>query len=187
MDACRGKNCKIKRIHRTCSSCHRWWNKICRQLISVTNCRSLVFDFKVFLRGSGNCGAGPAARVQCLSQVAHLWVCQPWLRNDPHVQPAAAHTLHAKPPTLQWLDPMDIHPSLPALLQTCPSANLPFRQLKPLFPFLPIKTQKFGAKGAAGLPLQALVVLDAGESPAQCRTSRHRCHQLEGWALCGQH
>lgn len=103
MDACRGKNCRIKRIRSTYSSCHRWWNKTWRQLISVTNCGGLVFGLKVFPSKSGGCAAGSAGRVQCSSH-SSLWVSQPWPHNGPYVWPAAA-CLALTPPRLYLMHP----------------------------------------------------------------------------------
>lgn len=131
MDACRGKKSRIKHIHRTYSSCHRWWNKICRQLISVTNCRDLVCGFKVFPSRSGGGAAGSAVRVWCLPQVA----CQPWPHNVPYVWPAAAWT----PCTATGTSAA--RPSARLPLPALPFCRSPL--CKSLFPSL-VETQKWG-------------------------------------------
>lgn len=152
MDACRGKNCRMKDIHSTYSSCHRWWNKICRQLICVTNCGCLVFEFKVF-----------AAEVEPLSRVAPCGFVNPG--------PVKIHTcdllLHGRC--------MCSHQHLSSRMLCTP--RLPFCR-NPLWTAkaavpLPAEWNPKAWAGAAGLPPAGRAVPWAREGPAECRGWRH--------------
>lgn len=194
-----GKNCRIKHIHSTYSSCHRWWNKICRQLISVTNCGGLMFGFKVFPNRSGGCAAGPAVRVRYLSQVAWCGFVSPG--------PITIHTsdllLHrSRMRSHRHLSGCTLRTRAPprsACLQKSPldsrSRCSPPCWSKPKSGAVHPCDSTWGApvggregrRGQPDSPSQAVAVPRTRGSPAECRRSRHHCRQLGGWALCGWH
>lgn len=149
MDACRGKNCRMKHIHSTYSSCHRWWNKICRQLICVTNCGCLVFEFKVF-----------AAEVEPLLQDLQggFSACHGLLHVDLSTL-APSKSIHV---ICCCTDAACVATNTSAAVcyapLACPSAEIPFGQPKLLFPSLLSETQKLG-----------LVLLDSPQQAVRCR------------------